>query len=75
MESGVVDTILGMLIHQYPAIVGVLTILGTLVVLGQVVVVLTPSKSDEEAYSKLMSTPILGVILMALSKFSVIQKK
>ena len=75
MEQGALEAIIAMLIKQFPALSGVLMILGSLVVLGQVVVILTPSKSDEEAYNKIMGMPIVGTLLTVISKFSIIQKK
>jgi hypothetical protein len=75
MESGQIEAILTLLVTQVPALTSILVALGSLVVLGQVVVILTPSKKDELAYAKLMSTPIIGPLLLVASKFSIIQKK
>lgn len=63
------------LIASYPVLATIAGILGSLVVLGQVVVVLTPSKSDDLAWEQLKSIPILGPILSALTSFAFIQKK
>lgn len=52
-----------------------LTALGTLVVIGQVIVPLTPTKKDDEAWDKIRSVPILGSVISALENFAVIRKK
>jgi hypothetical protein len=61
------DVILDLIVKQFPAISGILIVLGSLVVLGQIVV--------NEAYDKVMGIPIVGLLLKALTKFSIIQKK
>lgn len=58
----------------YPIVNAVLAGLGTLVVVGQVVVVLTPTKKDDEKLEE-MKKGFLGVVIDTLSKFAVIQKK
>jgi len=73
--QGMLETIIALLVGQYPAITVVLAAVGSLVVLGQIVVVFTPSPKDNAAYEKVMGTPIVGMLLKALTKFSVIQKK
>lgn len=49
--------------------------LGMLVVVGGAVVALTPSTSDDAAWAKLHSVPVLGGLLKALAAFSPVQKK
>ena len=60
---------------KFPVVTLIATILGALVVLGQVLVAVTPSPKDNEAYDKIMNMAILGPILKALSSFAPIQKK
>lgn len=67
--------ILSALAALNPFVALALASLGALVVIGQVVVVLTPSKSDDEAFEKIMGIPILGGFLRALAAFAPIQKK
>ncbi len=69
------DLLLQMLVAKFPIVGLVLAALGILVVVGAAVVALTPSKSDDAAYEKIMGIPILGPLLKALSAFSPIQKK
>lgn len=68
-------SVINFLVGLSPVALLVASILGTLVVLGQAIVLLTPSKSDDEAWAKLMAIPVLGPVLSALANFAVIQKK
>lgn len=61
--------------EKMPWLALVLGALGSLVVIGQAVVVLTPSKKDDEAFAKLEKHSIIGKLLEMLKKFAVIQKK
>jgi len=70
-----VSVILALLVDKFPIAGLVLGGLGALVVLGAAVVALTPSKSDDAAYEKVMGIPILGPILKAIAAFSPIAKK
>lgn len=49
--------------------------LGSLIVLAQVVVPLTPSTADDEAWEKVKTIPVLGGLIKALVKLAPIQKK
>lgn len=49
--------------------------LGVLVVLGQGVVLMTPTKKDDEALAKAHKIPVLGDLLKAIAAFAPIQKK
>lgn len=60
---------------QYPKVMLLLQFLGILVVVGQVVVVLTPSKKDDEAWDALKAKPVIGSLLSAIASFAPIQKK
>lgn len=53
----------------------VLSALGALVVLGGVYVKLTPSKKDDDALAKLEASPVLGLLLRVLVRFSPIARK
>lgn len=75
------DALWGMLLGLVPA-GGVLDVvkyvlmgLGSLMVLGVAVVKLTPSKSDDEAVSKVMEMPVVGSLLKFLVGFSPIKNK
>lgn len=63
------------IISQFPIVGHVLMGLGGLVVLGQVIVAITPSKSDDAFLAKLQEKPIIGHLLKALMSFAPIQKK
>lgn len=67
--------IIQMLAGKFPIVTVIVTVLGTLVVLGQVVVVMTPTKSDDEAWDKIKAMPFIGPLLTALSSFAPINKK
>jgi hypothetical protein len=64
-----------MLAGNSPVVVLILQILGILVIAGQAVVVLTPSKADDEAWEKIKGIPVLGALVSALSNFAPIQRK
>lgn len=64
-----------MLAGLHPVVPVVLSILGILVVVGQVVVVMTPSKKDDEALEKAHGIPVLGGVLKAIAAFAPVQKK
>lgn len=64
-----------MLAGLHPAIPVVFAILGILVIVGQAVVVMTPSKKDDEAWEKIKAIPVLGGVLSGLANFAPIQKK
>lgn len=63
------------LAKQYPVVGSVLMGLGALVVVGQCVVVITPTKKDDEAWEKIKAFPIVGHLISALANFAPIQKK
>lgn len=69
------STILTLLASKFPVIGVVLAVLGALVVAGQVVVTLTPTTADDEAWAKIKAIPVLGQIIAALAAFAPIQKK
>jgi hypothetical protein len=58
-----------------PIFLLVLTSLGSLVVVGQAVVVITPSKKDDEILDKIEKHSISGFFINLLKRFAVIQKK
>ncbi|HUR99053.1 MAG TPA: hypothetical protein VMZ26_13385 [Pyrinomonadaceae bacterium] len=69
------DLILQLLLGYLPAAKLILEFLGLLVIVGQGVVLLTPSKKDDEFEIALLSKPIVGPLLKSLMKFAPIQKK
>mgnify|MGYP000874621972 CR=1 FL=1 len=69
------ELLLNGLVEKLPWLMLILSILGSLVVVGQAVVIITPSKKDDEFVEGLEKNGILGGILKLLKKFAVIQKK
>lgn len=69
------SALLAMLAGLNPIILMVFSILGVLVVAGQAIVLLTPSKADDEAWEKIKQVPVLGSLISALANFAPIQKK
>lgn len=63
------------LVAKFPAVSLILGVLGTLLVVAQVVVVLTPTKKDDEALAKAEGIPVLGSLLVLLKSFALLQKK
>lgn len=74
MENQIVEFVIG-LVQKLPMASLILGVLGTLVVVGQIIVALTPSKADDEAWAKIESIPLVGAALKALTHFAVLQKK
>jgi hypothetical protein len=64
-----------MLVAKFPITGMILSILGGLVIMGQVIVAMTPSKSDDEKWEAIKAKPVIGPILSALANFAPIQKK
>ncbi len=71
MELALVTFLSGL----HPIVATVLVALGALVVIAQVVVGITPSKSDDAAWEKIKGMPFLGAFLSALASLAPIQKK
>jgi hypothetical protein len=69
--QGLVATLLA----KFPVLSLVLGGLGTLLVLAQVVVLVTPTKKDDEALAKAEGVPVLGSLLVLLKSFALVQKK
>ena len=63
------------LLDKIPYLGVVLMGLGGLVVIGQAVVIITPSKADDEAWAKIERMPVLGMVLKVLASFAPIQKR
>lgn len=65
------------IINQYaPApLLLVLGLLGSLAALGSLIILVTPTKADDDWLSKLKSKPYVGIVLNVLLSFSFIQKK
>lgn len=72
MDVGaILDTLVGLV----PVLKTVLVVLGSLVVVATVLVKITPSQEDDALLVKLKAVPILGALLTALEKFSVLSRK
>lgn len=69
------DILLGMLVGAWEPAKLILEILGGLVVVGLGVVAVTPSQADDAFVAKMNSIPVLGALILAVQKFSPIQKK
>lgn len=55
---------------SWPLLSTILTVLGGISVVGKLVIVMTPTKADDEAWSKLESLPIVGGFFKALAYFA-----
>lgn len=73
MES--IEQLVTQLAGQFPWILLALTILGSLVVVGQGIVLITPTKRDDEILNQFEKNAFGGFILTFLKKFAVFQKK
>lgn len=69
------NALIVLLAGKYPIVMLIAMALGALVVFGQAIVVLTPTKKDDEAWEKIKSIPLVGQIVAALANFAPIQKK
>lgn len=68
------EAIIAFLGVSYPVLKGIFSVLGLVVVVGQIIVALTPGKSDDAAAEKVFALPIIGPILKALALFAPIKK-
>lgn len=69
------SVILAWLSSLSPIVPIVLSILGSLLVIGTVYVALTPSQADDAWLAKVEAYPVIGTLIQALIKCSVIQRK
>ena len=69
------ESVLEFLKNAAPWVEYVLMGLGSAIVVAEVVVLLTPSSSDNEAWAKIKAIPVLGSFISAITKFSVIASK
>lgn len=69
------ETLVMELAVKFPMVGLVLSGLGALMVVAQVVVVVTPSKKDDEILDEAAKLPIVGGLLTLIKKFAPIQKK
>lgn len=69
------DAVLALLVGALPVAKIILEILGSLVIIATVVVKLTPSQGDDAFLEKVKVIPVLGDVLRAIEKFSVISRK
>jgi len=68
------EMLLAELITKYPVVLLALTIVGLLVVVAQVVVMMTPSKKDDELMAKIEANPIGKKLISIFVSFAPIQK-
>jgi len=69
------DMVLTWLVGAWPVARPILVGLGSLVVVGTILVAATPTKADDEWLAKLEAVPMLGLLIKALQKFSVLTRK
>lgn len=70
-----IASLLAGLVAKAPIVGVVLAILGTLLVVAQLVVVLTPTKKDDEVVAKAEGNAVVSALLTLLKSFALIQKK
>lgn len=75
MDTPNIEQWITQLAGQFPWIMAALTILGSLVVVGQGIVLITPSKRDDEILDQIEKNTIGGYLINFLTKFAVFQKK
>ena len=63
------------LVEKAPIVGIILAVLGTLLVVAQLVVVLTPTKKDDEVVAKAEGNAVVSALLTLLKSFALIQKK
>lgn len=63
------------LANSYPVILMGLSVLGTLVVTGTGYIALTPTQNDDAWLAKIESHGVVGAILRALKRFSILERK
>ena len=68
------ELFLAELLAKYPQISIALVSIGTLLVFAQAVVLITPSKSDDEKLSKILLNPIVKKVWDFVISFAPIQK-
>jgi len=67
--------VLDWLVQKLPVLPMVLGVLGSLVVVMTAFVAATPNQDDDAWLAKVKAIPLVGSIIVALEKFSVIQRK
>lgn len=72
MEMG---ALLDLLVQMLPKAVVVLQVLGSLVVIATAYVAVTPSQDDDAAAAKIRAIPIVGALMVALERFSIIGRR
>lgn len=73
-----IDTIIAAIqqfIASNPVLFWIATILGSLIVVASTYVKLTPTTTDDAWWAKLEAIPVVGWIIMLVSKFSVFKRK
>lgn len=70
-----IGQILDFLVGVLPVAGVILQVLGSLVVLSSVVVALTPSQDDDAFLVRIKAIPVLGALVVALERFSVVSRK
>lgn len=70
-----IGQLLDFLVGVLPVAGVVLQVLGSLVVLSSVVVALTPSQDDDALLVRIKEIPVVGALVVALERFSVVSRK
>lgn len=67
--------IIDFLVHQFPILVGIFSLAGSIVTVIRAKVKATESNEDDTALANLEAKPLIGLLLKAVEKFSVLKLK
>lgn len=70
-----VNAALDWLVSLWPVAKVALIVMGSLVVVASTIIKLTPNQDDDALWVKLKAVPVLGALLTALERFSVLSRK
>lgn len=74
ISGQIADLLIG-LAQNNPIAALLISILGTLLVVASAIIAVTPPKTDDDWWSRLHGVPLLGAVLGALERFSLIRRK
>lgn len=63
------------LIAKFPKLGTVLIVLGSIIVIGKAIIDMTPTREDDEWYEVINNHPIVGRLVMFISKLAPIQPR
>lgn len=70
-----IQMVIDWLVEKIPVLPVILSVLGSLVVAATAFVAATPSQDDDAWLNKVKAIPVIGSIVLALERFSVIARK